>query len=73
MELMPDVPRVRSIIVFPPAMGFGLPDLTTELRAVVDADAGLSNAVRWSSSDTTVAPVSPAALRWRAPCGALGS
>jgi Bacterial Ig-like domain (group 2) len=58
LELLPDAPSVRSIVVLPPSMGLGLPDLTLELRAVVDADSVVSTAVRWTSSDTTVATIS---------------
>jgi hypothetical protein len=58
LELLPNAPKVRSIVVLPPGMGFGLPDLTLQLRAVVDADSDVSHGVRWTSSDTTVATVS---------------
>jgi hypothetical protein len=43
-------------------MEIGLPDWEEQMRAVVDADSGVSNAVRWSSSDTTVAAISPTGL-----------
>ena len=62
LELSPDAPNVRSVIVLPPSMGFGLPNLEHQLRAVVDADSGVSTAVRWTSSDTTVATISAAGL-----------
>jgi hypothetical protein len=58
LELLPNAPKVRSVVVLPPGMGFGLPDLTLQLRAVVDADPDVSHGVRWTSSDTTVAEVS---------------
>jgi Bacterial Ig-like domain (group 2) len=59
LELLPNAPRVRSIILEPSAIGFGLPNLTEQMRAIVDADSGVTTAVRWSSSDTTVVTVSP--------------
>jgi hypothetical protein len=59
LELLPNAAPVRSIVVLPPGMGFGLPNLTEQMRAIVDADSGVSTAVRWSSSDTTVVTVSP--------------
>lgn len=62
LALLPNARAVRSIVVSPPAMGFGLPNLTTQLRALVDADSGVSTAVEWSSSDTTVATISPTGL-----------
>ncbi|MFL5614864.1 MAG: Ig domain-containing protein [Gemmatimonadaceae bacterium] len=62
LALLPNAPPVRSIIVSPPGMGFGLPNLTEQMHATVDADSGISTAVEWSSSDTTVATVSPSGL-----------
>ncbi|MBA2244594.1 MAG: Ig-like domain-containing protein [Gemmatimonadetes bacterium] len=59
LELLPDAPPVRSVVVLPRSMGFGLPDLSLQLQAYVDAAAGLDTRVTWSSSDTTVAVVSP--------------
>ena len=58
LELLPNAAPVRSVVVLPPTMGFGLPKLTEQMRAIVDADPGLSTDVKWSSSDTTVATVS---------------
>jgi hypothetical protein len=62
LELLPDAPNVRSVVVLSPSMGFGLPNLEHQLRAVVDADAEVSDAVRWTSSDTTVVTISVAGL-----------
>lgn len=62
LELLPNAAPVRSIVVLPPAMGFGLPNLTEQMRAIVDADSGVATEVRWSSSDTTVAKVSASGL-----------
>ena len=70
LELLPDAPNVRSVVVLPPGMGFGLPKLELQLRAVVDADSGVSTAVRWASSDTTVATISATGLL-RSACRAL--
>ena len=58
LELLPGTPNVRSVVVLPSSMGFGLPNLELQLRAVVDADSGVSDAVRWTSSDTAVATIS---------------
>ncbi len=58
LALTSNAPKVRSIVVLPPGMGFGLPDLELQLRAVVDADPDVSQGVRWRSSDTTVATIS---------------
>lgn len=58
LTLLPNAPRVRSIIVTPPGMGLGIPGYETPMRAIVDAAPGVSQAVRWTSSDTTVATVS---------------
>jgi hypothetical protein len=58
LELLPNAPKVRSIIVLPPGMGFGGAGYSLRLRAVVDADPGISHAVHWRSSDTTVATIS---------------
>lgn len=62
LELLPDAPSVRSIFVFPPNIGIGLPGWEEQMRVVVDANAGISDAVRWASSDTTVATISPSGL-----------
>lgn len=62
LELLPDAPNVRSVVALPPGMVFGLPNLEHQLRAVVDADAEVSDAVRWTSSDTTVATISAAGV-----------
>jgi hypothetical protein len=59
LELLPGAPPVRSVVVFPPRVPFGAPGESSRLRAVVDADDGVSRAVDWTSSDTTVATVSP--------------
>ena len=58
LRLRPGAPPVRSVVVVPDAIAFGLPYLEEPLRAIVDADPGVSQGVRWSSSDTTVATVS---------------
>ena len=62
LELLPDAPNVCSVVVLSPGMVFGLPGLEHQLRAVVDANAGVSDAVRWTSSDTTVATISAAGM-----------
>src|SRR5206468_10427219 len=62
LELKPGAPKVRSVVILSGNMGFGLPDLTAQLQATVDADPGVSTAVTWSSSDTTVATVTPTGL-----------
>jgi hypothetical protein len=56
LELLADAPTVRSIVVLPRSMEFGFWE--EQMRAVVDADDRVSNAVRWTSSDTTVATIS---------------
>ena len=56
------IPSVRSVIVLPPSMGFGVPEEEFQLRAIVDAESGVSDAVRWTSSDTTVATISVAGV-----------
>ncbi len=58
LRLRSDAPPVRSVVVVPGSLGFGLPYLEEPLRAIVDADRDVSQDVRWSSSDTTVATVS---------------
>jgi hypothetical protein len=58
LELLPNAPKVRSIVVSPPGMGFGIPDDSLQLDAVVDADPDVTHDIRWTSSDTTVATVS---------------
>ena len=62
LEPLPNAGPVRSVVVLPPAMGLGLPNLTEQMHAIVDADSGVSTAVRWSSSDTMVATVSATGL-----------
>jgi hypothetical protein len=62
LELLPNAPKVRSVVVLPPGMGFGLPDLELQLRAIVDAEPDVSHGVRWTSSDTGVATVSPTGI-----------
>ncbi len=62
LKLLPDAPPVLSIVVLPDVVvGLG-PGNTTQFRVVVDAAPGVSRAVRWSSSDTTIATVSPSGL-----------
>ncbi|MEW5926143.1 MAG: Ig-like domain-containing protein [Gemmatimonadota bacterium] len=56
---LPDAPPVRSVVVLPPSAGLGAPGIEVPMTAVVDAAPGVSRAVRWSSSDTTVATVTP--------------
>lgn len=56
---LPDAPRVRSVVVLPPSTALGAPGIDVPMTAVVDAAPGVSRAVRWSSSDTTAATVSP--------------
>jgi hypothetical protein len=58
LELLPDAPKVRSIVVSPPGVVLGRSDWEKRLRAIVDAEPGVSDAVRWTSSDTTVATIS---------------
>lgn len=62
LKLLPDAPPVRSIVVLPDVGVVLSPGNTTRFRAVVDAAPRVSRAVRWSSSDTTVATVSPSGL-----------
>jgi hypothetical protein len=62
LELRPGGPKVRSVVILSSNMSFGLPDLTAQLQAMVDADPGVSTAVTWSSSDTTVATITPTGL-----------
>lgn len=62
LERLSSAPAVRSVTVMPPAMGFGLADYEHQLRAFVDADSGVSSAVHWTSSDTTVATISATGL-----------
>jgi hypothetical protein len=62
IRLRADAPPVRSIYVVHPSIGFGGPDHTLQLVAHVDADPGISRAVSWASSDTTVATVTAAGL-----------
>jgi hypothetical protein len=58
LQLLPDAPKVRSIVVLPPGIVFSVPDDSLQLRAVLDADPDVSHAIRWRSSDTTVVTVS---------------
>lgn len=62
LDLNSTIPGVRSVTVLPPRMGFGVPEEDFELRVIVDADSGVSDAVRWTSSDTTVARISAAGV-----------
>ncbi len=57
LELLPGAPAVRSVVVLPAHLAFGAPDESSRLRALVDADPGVSHSVRWTSIDTTVATV----------------
>lgn len=57
LRLLPDARPVRSVYVGDGGMGFGLPYLQAQLSAVVDAAPGVSQAVRWASSDTTLVTV----------------
>lgn len=56
---LPDAPPVRSVVVLPPSTGLGAPGIEVPMTVVVDAAPGVSRAVRWSSSDTTAATVTP--------------
>ncbi|HEX9939824.1 MAG TPA: Ig-like domain-containing protein, partial [Longimicrobium sp.] len=57
LRLRADAPAVRSVTVSPPGAGLGLPGITMEMQAWVDARPGVDTAVVWSSTDTTVARV----------------
>lgn len=54
LELLPDAPPVRAVVVSTD-VGLGWPGLRARLLARVDASPGVSAALRWTSSDTTVA------------------
>jgi hypothetical protein len=62
LELLPNAPPVRSVVVLPPATLLGIPGYEQTMGAIVDATPGVSQAVRWTSSDTTVATVSASGL-----------
>ncbi|HEV2734244.1 MAG TPA: Ig-like domain-containing protein, partial [Longimicrobiaceae bacterium] len=62
LRLLPDAPPVRSVVVRPASTGLGIPGIEMPMTAEVDAAPGVSRAVRWSSSDTTVATVSAAGV-----------
>jgi hypothetical protein len=62
LKPLPGAPPVRSIVVLPNSSAMVGPGDTIRLRAVVDAAPGVSRAVRWSSSDTAAATVSPSGL-----------
>ncbi len=62
LRLLPGAPPVRSVVVYPPVMGLGLPGIRVQMRAYVDADVGIDTTVAWSISDTTVATLTPEGL-----------
>jgi len=62
MDRMPGAPAVRSVAVFPRAMRFGFCGSAGYLSAWVEADPGVSGAVRWVSTDSLIASVSDAGL-----------
>lgn len=63
LALQPGAPPVRSVTVLSSGtIGLGLPNLTVPLRVHVDAAAGVDTAVAWTSSDTTIATVSPSGV-----------
>ena len=58
LRLVAGAPPVRSVGFLGGAVFLVLPTDTAKLTAVVDADPGLTTAVRWRSADTTLATVS---------------
>lgn len=62
LTLLPAAPPVRTIVAYPPEMGFGAPDLIVQLYAYVDAATGVDTSVMWQISDSTVAALSPTGL-----------
>ena len=60
--LLPGAPSVRTVVTYPPAMGFGAAGLTEQMYAYVDAAAGVDTSVTWQISDSTVATLSPTGL-----------
>jgi hypothetical protein len=59
--LLPNAPAVRSVYVGRTDHGYS-GSFTTQLSAVVDVAPGVSDAVLWWSSDTTVAVVNAQGL-----------
>lgn len=59
LELRPGAPKIREVVVLPPGAVLGGPRYPMRVRAVVDAAPGVSRAVRWSSSDTSIVRVVP--------------
>ncbi len=59
LSLLPGAPSVRQVVAAPFAYGFGWGNLKAPLVAYVEADPGVSQAVVWSSRDSTVARVTP--------------
>jgi hypothetical protein len=61
LGLAPNAPRVRSVAVFGTTF-LATPGAQTKMVAIVDADAGMSRAVNWRLSDTTLARIDPTGL-----------
>jgi hypothetical protein len=57
LQLKPNAPTIRVVVVFPPAMGIGILGYSERMAAYVDATPGYSADVKWSSTDTTVATI----------------
>lgn len=59
LDKLPGAPAIRSVSVQPRSSRFGFCGSGILPQVYVDADPGQPTSVRWSSSDTTVAYVSP--------------
>lgn len=59
VNLVQGAPPVRQVVTAPYAYSFSYGNYTDRLYAFVEADSGVSQAVNWSSRDTTVARITP--------------
>lgn len=57
IQLRADAPSIRQVVLPPYSFGLGGGNVTTGVGAYVEADAGVSHALRWVSSDSTVVSV----------------
>lgn len=59
IELKPDAPAVRQVVVPPFAFNLGDGNVTTAVQAFVEADSSVSQEARWSTRDSLVVRITP--------------